>query len=128
MPELKRLNMTRIVATPAALDGVQMIEPDSLIMRVAADELLLLPASKTVQVDDDYAIQTVDAGFAGVWLTTAMADDILCRLCEWAVPTSRPAFVQGAVAGIPTKLWLGQDRVLLIVPAAYAVDMEERLA
>ena len=128
MPELKRINMTRIVATPAALDNIRMIEPDTLIMRVAPDEMLLLPPSKTVQLDDEYAIQTVDASFAGVWLTATQADHILCRLCEWDVPATRPVFVQGAVAAIPTKLWLGPQRVLLFVPAPYAAEMEARIA
>jgi hypothetical protein len=43
------------------------------------------------------------------------------------VPNGRPAFAQGAVAGIPTKLWLEDDQVLFIVPAPYAADFAERM-
>ena len=39
-----------------------------------------------------------------------------------------PAFAQGAVAGIATKLWLTEGRVLFIVLTPYAYEMEARLS
>ena len=48
------------------------------------------------------------------------------RACEWALPQQRPAFAQGAVAGVPVKLWLEGDQVLFVVPSPYVHDFEER--
>lgn len=126
MPALKRLQTTRIVATPAALDALEPM-PGTLLLRTAPDELLMLPCA-TPELQDEYAIVLEDGSFAGVWLNSAEAAHILERSCEWEVPIERPTFAQGMVAGIPAKLWLESDSVLLICPAAYAAEMEERIA
>lgn len=126
MPELKRLITTRIVSTKAALDALS-VPSGTVSMRTAPDELLLLPAA-TVTLDDAHAIVERDGGFAGVWLNSAEANHLFERAVEWEIPSERPVFAQGAVAGIPAKLWLEQDSVLLICPAVYAEEMEERIA
>lgn len=129
MLKLNRFATTRIVATPAALDAAKWPE-GTIALRSAADELWLTPAIdiEELSVDDPHAIIIKDSSLAGIWLPSAEALAILERLCAWEVPSARPAFAQGSVAGIATKLWLEKDRILIIVPAPYAAEMEERIA
>jgi len=124
---LPRILGTRIVATPAALDRAAW-PATALVLRLAADEIFVSAPVAAELIDDPHAIVVPDGGFAGLWLPTAAALDFLERACEWEVPSSRPAFAQGMVAGLPMKLWLETDHVLLIVPAPYATDLQERLA
>jgi hypothetical protein len=114
------------VATPAALDEAVWPE-ESLVLRFAPDEALVMPPLGAVPVPDPHAIIIADGGFAGVWLTAEEALVFLERACEWEIPSERPAFAQGAVAGIATKIWLETDKVLFLVQAPYAYDFEERL-
>jgi hypothetical protein len=135
VPELKRIraehiDATRIIATPAALDAA--IWPrGALAMRIAPDEALVITEARHEIardiVKDPHAIVERDAGFAGAWVAADEALAFRERACEWELPRERPAFAQGAVADLPMKLWLEEDRVLLIVPAPYATDLEERL-
>ncbi|MBX3010455.1 MAG: hypothetical protein KF832_03070 [Caldilineaceae bacterium] len=124
---LERIQGTRIVATPAALDAARWPD-EALVLRLAADEAFVTAAVKADAVADPHAIVVPDGGFAGVWLPATTALDFLARTCEWEVPASRPTFAQGMVAGLPVKLWLETERVLLLVPAPYATDLQERLA
>lgn len=125
MLELKSLPFTRIVATPAALDAATW-PAEALALRTAADEVLLL-ASSPPTVADPYAIVVPDSGFVGAWLPAETVQAIFEHHCEWALPDTRPVFVQGAMAGIAAKLWLDAKRGLLIVPAAYGHDFAERM-
>lgn len=127
MPALNRLDATRIVATADALNSAAW-PAGTLALRFAPDEVLVMPPIATVELNDPHAIVFADGGYAGVWLPAADALDFLERTCEWELPHARPAFAQGAVADIPTKLWLEEERVLFVVPAPYAADFEERLA
>lgn len=127
MPALNRLPATRIVASPAALDAATW-PAECLTLRFAPDELWVSPPVENPALSDPHAIIIADSGFAGVWLAAPAALDFLERACEWELPGERPAFAQGAVAGIPAKLWLEPDRVLFIVPAPYAAEFEERMA
>ncbi len=124
---VQRIPGTRMVATPAVLDAVAW-PADALVLRIAGDEIFVTAVVAADLIDDPHALVVPDAGFAGVWLPTTAALDFLERACEWEVPSARPAFAQGMVAGLPMKLWLETDRVLLIVPAPYATDLQERLA
>lgn len=129
MPALKRIAAMRIVAKPDALEKAD-IPQSSLALRFAADELFVTPPlqdESVILTHDPYAIVIHEGGFAGTWLPAAEAADFLQRHCAWELPDGRPAFAQGAVAGIPTKLWLEEDQVLFIVPAPYAHDFAERL-
>lgn len=136
MPELKRIVMerivaTRIVAVPAALDAIawpQDAPREALALRIAPDEMLVTTAVTADVVDDPHAIVATDAGFAGVWIASGEALNFLERSCEWELPRERPAFAQGAVAGLPVKLWFEEDRVLFLVPAPYATELEERMS
>lgn len=126
MPVFKRLPATRIVAAPVALDEVVWPE-EALVLRLAPDEVLVMPPLGSVPVGDPHAIIIAEGGFAGVWFTAAEALTFLECACEWEIPNERPAFAQGAVAGIATKIWLEEERVLFVVPAPYAHDFEERV-
>lgn len=127
MPDLKRISATRIVALPAALDAVTW-PGEALALRLAPDEMLVTATVTSDMIDDPYAIVVPDAGFAGAWLPAEEARKRLEYTCEWELPRQRPAFAQGAVAGLPVKLWLEEERVLIMVPAPYAHDLKERMA
>ncbi|WP_420644630.1 hypothetical protein [Candidatus Leptofilum sp.] len=129
MPELKRIAATRIVANPNALDSAD-VPQSSLALRFAADELFITPPlqdENIILAHDPHAILVREGGFAGTWLPADKAAEFLARNCEWEIPNGRPTFAQGAVADIPTKLWLEEDQILFIVPAPYAHDFAERM-
>ncbi len=129
MPALERIQGTRIAAGPAALDAVDW-PAGVIVLRLAHDEAYVTPplaSDDIIIAHDPHAIVIEEGAFAGVWIDHDQALDLLERLCEWEIPDERPAFAQGAVAGIPTKLWLTDERVLFIVQAPYAAEMEERL-
>ena len=67
VPErFERLEATRIVADPGALDGIE--SPDGgRLMRLAPDDLLVLPALARVDVADRYAIIEPETGFSAAW-------------------------------------------------------------
>jgi hypothetical protein len=122
--ELKRTPATRVVATAAALDAAAW-PIDALVLRVAPDEALVMPPV-AVQLADPHAIVLPEGNFATAWVEAQEALDFLEQTCEWALPATRPAFAQGAVAGIPVKLWLEKERVLLVTPAPFGADLQER--
>ena len=127
MHELKRIQGTRIVATPTALDSARWPD-DALTLRLAADEIFVTTTVTADRIDDPHAIVAPDGGFAGLWLSTPEALDFLERTCEWELPHARPAFAQGMVAGLPVKLWLEEEKILFVVAAPYADELAERMA
>lgn len=129
MPVPEPMIATRVVATPAALDAVAW-PADALVLRLAPDEVIALAevGQDVILPHDPHAIIFAETGFASAWIAADEALDFLERACEWELPRQRPAFAQGAVTGLPLKLWFEADRVLFIVPAPFAADLEERLA
>src|SRR5262245_32107604 len=127
VPELKRIALTHIVASPSSLDAARWPE-DAIALRIAPDELLVTTEVRREIVKDPYGIIEPDAGFAACWIPADEALELLKRSCKWELPRERPAFAQGAVAGLPVKLWLETERVLFITPAPFATDLEERLS
>lgn len=127
MHALKRLPATRIVATPAALDAADW-PAGALVLRFAADEVWVSAAETAValaaRVPDAHALVEPDGSFAGAWLAAETAAAFLARACEWEPPAARPAFAQGMVAGLAVKLWFEAERVLILVPAPYAAELE----
>jgi hypothetical protein len=113
---------TRVVAAPTVLDGIRT--DDGAILRLADDEALVVGGHAVV--DDISALVEDEVGFVGWWLS---ADELAAVLhhVEWSVPTMRPALAQGLVAGVPARLWLTEERALLLVAAAYAHELGERL-
>ena len=123
MPALERLRGLRVVADPAALDAARWRGDDVTVLRFAPDDALGLGAS-SVDVDDEHAIVEPETGFVGAWLPI---DAVVAHL-EWRLPTERPTLAQGAVAGVPAKLWLPTDGdALLLAAAAYADELAERV-
>jgi hypothetical protein len=95
------------------------------VLRIAADEVLIMPPT-AVQLVDPHAIVLPEGNFATAWVEAKTALHFLEQTCEWELPFARPAFAQGAVAGIPIKLWLEAKRVLLVTPAPFVADLQER--
>lgn len=123
-PEL--LHATRFVAAPAALDALPWSD-GAVVLRLAPDDLLVTyRGSLVVALGDEPIIQEKEAGFVGWWLTPEELDHVITHV-DWPLPTDRPALAQGLIAGVPAKLWLAEDRALLLCAAAYAHELKERL-
>lgn len=126
---LEPLHGLRVVADPAALDAARWVGADVTVLRFAPDDALAIGATGVDLADAD-AIVEPEAGFAGAWL----ALDDVARHIEWPLPPERPALAQGAVAGVPAKVFLpdgtGAGRVgdvLLLTATAYADELTDRL-
>jgi len=114
----------RLVAAPEVLDDVTGVD-DHPALRLAPDDLLAVGAA-SVQVNGEHLVVD-EAGFVGWWLTPDEVREQVLPHVDWPLPTARPALAQGLVAGVPAKLWLSEDRALLLCAAAYAHELEERL-
>lgn len=113
----------RVVAAPATLDALAW--PDGVApLRLAPDDLFVLGAR---QADVREALVEEERGFVGWWLTVEELHDHVLEHVDWPLPAERPALAQGLVAGVPAKLWLTHDRVLLLTAAAYAHELMDRL-
>ena len=157
MPAFETMRGQRVVATPAALDtalavlasstrpffsggAVPNAAPDRprttaqdvvLPLRIAPDEVLVFgalgPPGLTIP-GDEHAIVVDETGFSARWFTWTDYAQVVAPQVEWRLPAERPALGQGRVAGVPAKLWCTDDGVLVLVPTAYAHDLQERLA
>ena len=114
----------RVVASPEVLDDVT-VPDDHPMLRLASDDLLVIGAA-SVQVVGEHLVVD-EAGFVGWWLTPEEVREQIVPYVDWPLPTARPALAQGLIAGVPAKLWLAEDRALLLCAAAYAHELEERL-
>ena len=114
----------RVVASPQALDDLAWTD-EVAALRLAPDDLLAVGAA-SVQVSGEHLVVD-EAGFVGWWLTADEVREHVLPHLDWPLPTARPALAQGLVAGVPAKLWLAEDRALLLCAAAYAHELEERL-
>ena len=123
---LERLSATRVASTPAALDAAAW-PSDAIVLRTAPDEAIVLAAIAPALIADAHAIVEAETALFGVWIPADAALALLERECDWELPTHRPAFAQGAVAGLPMRLWFERDRVLFGVSAPFATDFAERL-
>jgi hypothetical protein len=122
---LEPLRGLRVVADPVALDAARWVGTDVTILRFAPDDALAIGATG-VDLADAHAIVEPDAGFSGAWLPL---DDV-ARHIEWPLPSVRPALAQGAVAGVPAKIFLPDGiagDVLLLTATAYADELIDRL-
>ena len=118
------IHALRIVASPASLDRLTWTD-DVAPLRLASDDLLAIGAA-SVEVAGEHLVVD-EAGFVGWWLTPEEVTTHVLPHVDWPLPTERPALAQGLVAGVPAKLWLTHDRVLLLTAAAYRHELEERL-
>jgi hypothetical protein len=125
VPALDRLEGTRVVADPAAIDSmVGALAPSIVVLRFAPDDAFVLDPGG-ISVDDPHAIIEDEHGFVGGWCSI----DAIRPHLEWSLPTERPALAQGSIAGVPAKLYLPEDGndVLVVTAAAYAATLAERL-
>ena len=129
MPASEALYGWRVVADPTALDTLSWssASPDSIVLRLAPDDALVLGAT-AVHVDDPHAIVEPDSGWRGWrYSETAFAAHVAHHV-EWTLPGERPALAQGLVAGVPVKLWFaGDGTVLVVCAAAYAAELTDRI-
>jgi len=115
----------RVVASPETLDAMSWAT-DVAALRFAADDLMAVGAV-VAEVGYVRAIVEQETGFVGWWLTPDEVTEAVLPHVDWPLPTARPTLAQGLVAGVPAKLWLTEDRALLLCAAAYAHELEERL-
>ena len=129
MPALESVVGVRIVATPAAIDGATYEPSKGLqLWRTSPDEGFAWHPERppTVILDDPEAIIEPEHGFVRALLTPSDLEDVR-RHVEYPLPTDLPALVQGKVAGVPARLALFGDSAILLVHAAYADELRERL-
>ena len=121
----ERLAATRIVADAGVLDEIEV--PDGgYLVRLAPDDLLVVPPLARADVADPYAIIEPEAGFSAAWFDRSELPG-LQALSVWEFPRSRPAFAQGHLAGIPVKTLFDEGGVLVLVPTVLAHHLDERL-
>jgi len=117
------LHGLRIVATPAALDAAEL--PDGATMlRIAPDDAIVAGAA-TLTLDDPFAIIEPEYAFVHWRLTPEEFDDVTDHI-EWPLP-SAGQLGQGLIAGVPAKIVIAPDHVMLIVSAGLAHELLERL-
>ena len=121
----ERLEATRIVADPGALDEVGSPDRGHLV-RLAPDDLLVIPPLERVDVADPYAIIEPEAGFSAAWFDGSELPR-LQAVSAWEFPRHRPAFAQGHLAGIPVKMLFDGGGARVLVPTVLARELEERL-
>lgn len=102
----------RVVAEPGAIDravwqdaGPSPDEFEPLILRLAPDEAFAVGATG-VRLDDPDAVAEPEVGYVAVMYPVDEFIDFVMPHVEWPVPAARPAFVQGAIAGVPAKLYI----------------------
>ena len=72
MFELKQISATHIVAASAALDKTTW-STEAIVLRIASDEVLVIPPVEALSLDDPYAIVVPEGGFAAAWVAAAAA-------------------------------------------------------
>lgn len=122
----------RVVASPEAIDravwhdeGPEEFEP--LVVRLAPDDAFAIGATG-VEVDDPHAIVEHEVGFIALMFPADEVVDVVVPRLEWPAPMERPAFAQGAIAGVPAKLYLDSTgAAIVLVLASYLDDLLARL-
>jgi hypothetical protein len=122
------------VAAPEAIDravwrddgpGPDEFEP--LVLRLAPDDAFAIGATG-VDIDDPHAIVERETGFTALMFPADEFVDAVLPRMEWPAPIERPAFAQGAIAGVPTKLYLDSTgAAIVLVLGSYLDDLLGRL-
>ena len=131
------LHALRVVAKPAAVDGVIASE-HGVVLRIAPDDAIVT-GTATVTVDDPFAAAVtavtpplypdaiVEPEFTFVhWRLTPAEFEEVDRHIEWPLPTPGQ-LGQGLIAGVPAKILITTDHVLVVVSAGLADELTERL-
>jgi hypothetical protein len=124
-----RLHGVRVTARPEAIDGAQW-PPAAIVVRIAPDDAFVIDVglddAGQVAHLDPHAIIEDEGMFCGAWLNARQLQHIVERL-EWPLPSARPALAQGMAAGLSIKLWLEDERTLLIVSGSVLHEVPDRL-
>lgn len=113
----------RVVAAPEAIDGGSF---PSVVLRIAPDDVLVVGEGE-IDIDDPHAIIEEERGFSALVLTPEEARRVFERHLLWQPPVERPALAQGALAGIPARIWLEEDRVTVLVATPLVAELWERI-
>jgi hypothetical protein len=133
----------RVVARPESIDAMMLrafqlfdqngkrLGPDRSmnkgdVLRIAPDEALIIGGFVEV-IADEHAIIEHERGLSGCVMSHEEFDAILRPVIEWQIPEHRPCLCQGLVQGVPVKLLLRADDVLMIVVVQHAHELRERL-
>ncbi len=119
----EQLHGLRVVAKPAALDAVALPNGTTML-RIAPDDAIVTDAA-TISVDDPFAIVEPEYAFVHWRLTPAEFADVTNHI-EWSLPADG-TLGQGLIAGVPAKILVGPEHVLLVVSAGLAHELSERL-
>jgi hypothetical protein len=116
----------RVVAKPAALDAVAAPGgPETwTVLRIAPDDAIVTGTAVLI-VDDPFAIIEPEYAFVH-WRLTAPEFEGITRHIEWPLPATGQ-LGQGLIAGVPAKVLIATDHVMLIVSASLADELSERL-
>jgi hypothetical protein len=111
----------RVVANPSSVDEIR-----GVVLRFAPDDALVL-SDTAVEISDPDAIVERDSGWVSLRLSEEEALALISVHASWRAPVERPAFTQGMLAGLPTKVYLNGAASLIVVPAPFAHELDERL-
>lgn len=123
--DLRPARGSRVVADPAALDAAT-VPAGVVVLRLAPDEALVLGDGSVTVADDPFALVVSDHGWSVAALAWPDFDRVVRPHLEWPVHPTR-GLAQGRVAGVPAKLWMTDDGVLLVAPTCHADELTERL-
>ena len=110
------LHGLRVVAKPAAIDAAVLPE-GSTLLRIAPDDALVTDAA-TLTLDDAYAIVEPEYAFVHWRLSPGEFEEVAHHI-EWTLPAAGQ-LGQGLIAGVPAKIVIATDSVLLMVSAGLA--------
>jgi hypothetical protein len=131
-----RPSIVTVLATSGACD--RLLEAGitgATLCRVAPDEVLVLglnddlektvgAASATIDESDALVLDTTDA-WSGWGLEGPDAHEVFTRLSELRLPVR--GFEQGAVANMPAKILVDDDRITVLVPSMFEQAFRERV-
>ncbi len=125
MPGIEILTGMRAVADPAAIEAI--VWPAGVtVVRIAPDDVLALGATEIEIAGDEHAIVEPETMYAGLWLDRDRVENWVASWAEWHLPHA-DGLSQGMVAGLPVKIWAERRRALVMVPASFAAELEDRL-
>ena len=130
---LRQIVGLRVVADSSALDGAKWsgtrdpMGRDTetiVVLRIAPDEALGIDA-RHIELDDPDAVVVTETGFVAGWCNVVG----LMAHVEWDLPDEPGSLAQGALAGVPVKVWVAddEDNLLVVTHAAYADELRKRL-
>jgi len=121
--EPEPLEGVRVVASPAAIDAA-VLPAGSAMLRIARDDAIVTGAS-TLTLEVPCAIVEPEYTFVHWQLTPAEFEKVAHHI-EWPLPATGE-LGQGLIAGVPAKIVITDERVMLIVSAGLAHELSARL-